>query len=227
MSNLHLFSTPGDRDIRWVIDACRPYLEDKDEPTVAYLPLASLYAEKWLEDNEKAFQNLARLEVVNAELMTQKEIEEIIRRAALVYIPGGNTFLLNHRLHVSGVMASLKRKIQAGLPLIGFSAGMIVCGPNIITSKDMNTVETPHFDGLNVSPFNFVAHYNADVYGQSTHDAWLMDYHVFHDNAVLMLNDGAYVKVDGKKTTLVRGDAWVLKKDSEKVKLAAGETIVP
>ena len=227
MSNLHLFSTPGDRDIRWIVEACRPYLEDKDNPTVAYLPLASLYAEKWLEDNEKAFKNLARLEVVNAELMTQKEIEEIIRRAALVYIPGGNTFLLNHRLHVSGVMASLKRKIQAGMPLVGFSAGMIVCGPNIITSKDMNTVQTPHFDGLNVSPFNFVAHYNADVYGQSMHDEWLMDYHVFHDNAVLMLNDGAYVKVDGKKTTLVRGDAWVLRKDSEKEKLVVGETIFP
>jgi len=225
--NLHLFSTPGDRDIRWVVDACRPYLEDKDEPTVAYLPLASLYAEKWLEDNEKAFKNLARLEVVNAELMRQKEIEEIIRRAALVYIPGGNTFLLNHRLHVSGVMPALKRKIQAGLPFVGFSAGMILCGPNIITSKDMNTVQTPHFDGLNVSPFNFVAHYDADVYGQSAHDDWLMDYHVFHDNAVLMLNDGAYIKVDGKKTTLVRGDAWVLRKDSEKEKLEVGIAITP
>jgi len=225
--NLHLFSTPGDRDIRWVVDACRPYLEDKDEPTVAYLPLASLYAEKWLEDNEKAFKNLARLEVVNGELMRQKEIEEIIRRAALVYIPGGNTFLLNHRLHVSGVMPALKRKIQAGLPFVGFSAGMILCGPNIITSKDMNTVQTPHFDGLNVSPFNFVAHYDADVYGQSAHDDWLMDYHVFHDNAVLMLNDGAYIKVDGKKTTLVRGDAWVLRKDSEKEKLEVGIAITP
>jgi dipeptidase E len=225
MMNLHLFSTPGDRDIRWVIDACRPYLEDRDDATIAYLPLASLYAEKWLEDNEKAFKGLARLEVVNAELMTQKEIEEIIRRASLVYIPGGNTFLLNHRLHVSGVLPALKKKIQAGLPLVGFSAGMIVCGPNIITSTDMNTVETPHFDGLNVSPFNFVAHYNADVYGQSAYDEWLMDYHVFHDNAVLMLNDGAYVKVDGKKTTLVRGDAWILRKDSEKEKLVVGEAI--
>ena len=29
---------------------------------------------------------------------------------------------------------------MAGLPLIGFSAGSIVCGPNILTSKDMNTV---------------------------------------------------------------------------------------
>jgi dipeptidase E len=227
MSNLHLLSTPGDRDIRWIIDACRPYLEGKDDPTVAYLPLASLYAERWQEDNEKAFKGLARLEAVNAELMRQKEIEEIIRRAALVYIPGGNTFLLNHRLHVSGVLLALKRKIQAGLPFVGFSAGMIVCGPNIITSKDMNTVQTPYFDGLNVSPFNFVAHYNADIYGQSAHDEWLMDYHVFHDNAVLMLNDGAYVKVDNKKTTLVRGDAWILRKDSEKEKLEVGKTITP
>jgi hypothetical protein len=46
--NLHLFSTPGRNDISEIVEACRPYLEDKDDPVVAYLPLASLYAEKWL-----------------------------------------------------------------------------------------------------------------------------------------------------------------------------------
>ena len=224
--NLHLFSNPGD-NIRNVIEVSRPYLENKDEPTVAYLPLASLYAEKWLEDNERAFKGLARLETVNAELMTQKEIEEIIRRAALVYIPGGNTFLLNHRLHVSGVMPYLRKKIQAGLPLIGFSAGTVLCGPNILTSKDMNTVETPHFDGLNLVPFNFFVHYADNAYGQSVHDDWLADYHFFHDHPVILLSDGAYVKVDGKKTTLVRGDAWILRKDSEKEKLVQGKLILP
>jgi len=35
------------------------------------------------------------------------------------------------------------------------------------------------------------------------------------------------VKVAGKKTTLVRGDAWILKKDSEKEKLEVGKTITP
>ena len=224
--NLHLFSNPGD-NIRNVIEVSRPYLENKDEPTVAYLPLASLYAEKWLEDNERAFKGLAWLETVNAELMTQKEIEEIIRRAALVYIPGGNTFLLNHRLHVSGVMPYLRKKIQAGLPLIGFSAGTVLCGPNILTSKDMNTVETPHFDGLNLVPFNFFVHYADNAYGQSVHDDWLADYHFFHDHPVILLSDGAYVKVDGKKTTLVRGDAWILRKDSEKEKLVQGKSILP
>ena len=150
-----------------------------------------------------------------------------MRRASLVYIPSGNTFLLNHRLHVSGILPYLRKKIQAGLPLMGFSAGMIVCGPNILTSKDMNTVETTHFDSLNVSPFNFFAHYAMDAYGQSVHDDWLADYHFFHDNPVIMLSDGAYVKVEGKKTTLVRSEAWILRKDSEKKKLIEGESIDP
>jgi len=223
---LHLLSTPGkNNDLRYVIEASKPYLEDKEDPIVAYLPLASLYAEKWLGMSESAFRGLAQIQEVNAELMTEKEIENIIREAALVYIPGGNTFLLNHRLHTSGVLPYLKKKIQNGLPVVGVSAGMIVCGPNILTSKDMNTLGTPHFEGLNVVPFNFFAHYAGDGYGQSVHDDWLGDYHFFHDNPVVMLSDGAYLKVDGKKTSLVRGEAWILRKGEEKEKLEQGKVI--
>jgi hypothetical protein len=83
----------------------------------------------------------------------------------------------------------------------------------------MNTVETPHFDGLNLIPFNFFAHYADDGYGQSAHDGWLSDYHFFHENPVIMLSHGAYVKVDGKKTTLMRGNAWILRKGEEKERL--------
>ena len=225
MVNLHLFSTPGKDDLRYIIDASLPYLEDKENPVVAYMPLASLYSERWRGMNEEAFKGLAQLVEVKAELMAQKEIENILREAALVYIPGGNTFLLNHRLHSSGVMPYLKKKIQNGLPLVGFSAGMIVCGPNILTSKDMNTVETAHFEGLHVISFNFLAHYPKDAYGQSVLDDWLGDYHFFHDNPVIMLCDDAYIKVDGKKTSLVRGEAYILRKDQEKEQLEEGKLI--
>ena len=226
MINLHLFSTPGDRDIRWVVDACRPYLDDRDEPSVAFMPQASLNVNQWSDYTVREFKGLAQIELLDTERMDLPTMESIIRRARVVYISGGNTFLLNHRLHISGLMPFLRKKVQAGLPVVGFSAGMIVCGPNILTSKDMNSVETNRFDGLNATPFNFLAHYDADAYGQSAqHDDWLSDYHVFHDNAVILLNDGAYVKVEGKKTMLVRGDAWILRKDSEKEKLEVGETI--
>jgi hypothetical protein len=56
-------------------------------------------------------------------------------------------------------------------------------------------------------------------------DEWLSDYHFFHDNPLIMLSDGAYVKVDGKKTTLVRGEAWIWRKDQEKERLEEGKLI--
>jgi peptidase E len=223
--NLHLFSSPGENDIRYIIEASRPYLEGRSEATVAFLPLASLYAERWLEYTENSFTGLARLETINTETMSLPEMEDIIRRASLVYIPGGNTFLLNHRLHVSRLMIFLRKKVQSGLPVVAFSAGTILCGPNILTSKDMNTVATSHFEGLNVTPFNFSAHYPQDAYGQSVKDEWLSDYHFFHDNPVVIMSDGAYVRVAGRKTILVNGNAWILRKDMEKEKLEVGKAI--
>ena len=157
--NLHLLSTPGENDLSYVLEASRPHLEDKDDPVVAYMPLASLYAEKWHGMNESAFKGLAQLKEINAELMAQKEIENIIRDAALVYITGGNTFLLNHRLHVSRMLPYLKKKIQNGLPVVAVS-------------------------------------------------------------------DGAYIKAEGKKTSLVRGEVWILRKDQEKERLEEGKLIV-
>ena len=225
MPNLHLFSSPGKDDIRYIVEASRSYLKEKDDATVAYLPLASLYAERWQEATENSFKSLARLETINAETMSLTQMEDIIRRASLVYMPGGNTFLLNHRLHVSRLMLFLRKKVQAGLPVVAFSAGAILCGPNILTSKDMNTVAASTFEGLNVTPFNFSPHYPLDAYGQSVKDDWLADYHFFHDNPVVMMSDGAYVKVIGKKTTLVRGEAWILRKGQEKEKLEEHQLI--
>ena len=209
---LNLFSSPGLDDLRWVLEACRPYLERKPGATLAYLPMASLFAEKWLEQTERSFKGLARVEMIDTESMDQSEMEAVLRRASVVYIPGGNTFLLNHRLHVSHLLPYLRKKVQAGLPVVAFSAGTILCGPNILTSKDMNTVETTHFEGLNLTPFNFFAHYAEDGYLRLLHDEWLADYHVFHNNPVLLLADGAYIKVEGRKTQLLQGEAWLLRK---------------
>ena len=217
--NLHLFSTPGD-ELRDILEVCRPHLEHKSEPLVAYLPLASL-SNRWQEFTEKAFKGLARIETVNTETMTFPEMEAILRRAHVVYIPGGNTFLLSHRLHASRLMPYLRKKLQAGLPLVAFSAGAILCGPNILTSRDMNMVETPHFGGLNLLPFNFHAHYYDDV----DKDDWLSDYHIFQPNPVILMADGAYIRADGRKTSLVRGEAWILRRGQEKEKIAVGSEI--
>jgi peptidase E len=222
--NLHLFSTPGKDDIRYIVDASRPYLEGKERPVVAYLPAAS-FADTWEGFTEKAFHGLASVETINTEMMTLSDIEATLRGAALIYIPGGNTFLLNHRLHLSKFMDTLQRKVRAGFPLVAFSAGTVLCGPNILTSRNMNLIGTSYFSGLKVTNFNFYVHYTEDEITRLETDEWLREYHVFHENPVILLADGGYVRVEGKKTTLVRGDAWILCKGKEKEKLSAGEPI--
>jgi dipeptidase E len=152
-------------------------------------------------------------------------MEETLRRASLVYIPGGNTYLLAHRLYISKFMDHLRRRVSAGLPLVAFSAGTVLCGANILTSQDMNLVGSSYFSGLNVTPFNFSVHYPEDENSRLVKDEWLRDYHVFHDNPVILLADGGFVRVDGKKTTLVSGEAWILRKGEEKEKLSVGEPI--
>jgi dipeptidase E len=223
MPNLSLFSK---FDEEYFKEACRQYLKGKSDAIVAYLPLAVLYAERWQESTKEFFKGLAEVETVNAELMTLPEMESIVRRAALVCIPGGNTFLLNHRLHVSGLMPYLKKKVQAGLPVVAYSAGTILCGPNILTSKDLNTMGTPHFDGLNVVPFNFKPHYPLDGYGQSVVDDWLADYFFFNDNPVILMSDTAHIKMDGRKLTLIHGSAWLVRPDQEKQEIQEGALIV-
>ena len=222
--NLHLFSTPGKDDIRYILEAARPYLEDKDDPLVAYLPAASL-GSTYQEFTEKAFRGLARVATINTELMTLPEMEAILRSAALVYIPGGNTFLLNHRLHISNIMEYLRKKVTAGLPLVASAPGPS-CADRISSPAMISTrLKSPYFSGLNVTPFNFNCHYPEDEIARLEKDEWLGEYHVFHDNPVVMLADGAYVRVEGKKTQLVQGQAWILRKGQEKQKLAVGKQI--
>ena len=224
MIDLHLFSYEGENGLRRIVEAGRVHLKDKPAPLVAYLPLGSL-ENTWQGQTEQAFEGLARVATLHTEMMTVKEMEAILRSAALLYIPGGNTYLLNYRLHLSKIMDTLRRKVAGGLPVVAFSAGTVLCGENILTSNDMNIVPTAWFNGLEATHFNLNVHYPEDPVARAIRDDWLSEYHLFHDNPVILMADGAYVRVEGKKATLVRGEAWILRQGQEKEVLQAGKAI--
>ncbi|MGE5073965.1 MAG: Type 1 glutamine amidotransferase-like domain-containing protein [Anaerolineae bacterium] len=222
-TDLHLFSTPGDAGIEWIVEACRPYPKRHRDPLLAYLPLASLSADRMLDETTQAFRGFGRVESISTETMELSSIEAVLRSAAVAYIPGGNTYLLNHRLHISRLLPYLRKKLEAGLPLIAFSAGAVVCGPNILTSNDLNMLPTPHFEGLNLTPFNFNVHYSDDA----RRDNWLIDYRDFHDNPVILMEDGSYLRIRGKDARLVRGQAWIWRAGHEKERIVPGDHIIP
>jgi peptidase E len=179
--------------------------------------------ERWMDSAARAFRDVAELHLLNSEMMEQREMEGVLRAAALAFLPGGNAFLFNHRLHLARLLPYLRQKIRSGLPVLAADAGVVVCGPNVLTAGDLNLVPTPHFDCLGLSPFNFLVGYEDDP----QRDNWLTDYHAFHDNPVLLLEDGAYVKVTNKKTTLIRGNAWCRRTANDKERLLVGGSISP
>jgi peptidase E len=215
--NLHLLSTPGEGDIRYILQACRPYLEAQSSPLVAYLPWAAV-GNNWLEYTRQAFAGLAEVGYLDYPTTSLIEAEQIMKQAGAIYISGGNTYLLNHRLHESGLFEHLRRHAEEGLPVVGFSAGALICGANILTTHDINMIPTTHFTALELLPYNIVAHYPGDETAQTKEDDWLSDYHVLHDKPILALEDGATVWYTRDRLQVLGGNVWQIEKGKKRMR---------
>jgi peptidase E len=205
---LHLFSSPGAAPIQDIVAACRPLLAGQPRPLVAYLPAAAI-GNRWLEFTTEAFRDVAAVQAIAVEKTARAAITTVLDNASLLYIPGGNTFCLKQRLHERGLMAEIQARVRGGLPLVAFSAGTVLCGRNILTTNDMNVCAATDFAGLNLTHFNFNVHYPAATEEErQSRDDRLWEYHQFHDNPVLALQDDAYVTVSEGWAKLVQGVCW-------------------
>jgi dipeptidase E len=124
-----------------------------------------------------------------------------------VFMGGGNTYALLMRLRRSGLLAAIRRRVRAGMPYAGASAGSNVAGPTILTTNDWNVVALDRFDALGLVGFNINPHYKeADPMMapfSETRDDRIREYHVVNRNPVVGLEEGALVRVErGKATAL-------------------------
>src|SRR5438270_2180450 len=71
-----------------------------------------------------------------------------VDQAAALLIGGGNTFRLLNALYRDDLLDVIRAKVSSGIPFIGSSAGSIVAGPTIKTTKDMPILQPPSFDSL-------------------------------------------------------------------------------
>lgn len=205
---IHLFSTPGEPLLYDIVQACRVWLMDQEDPVVAYLPAAAV-GELWTEYTTEAFRDVAAVRLIDLDKMERTDIEAALGQASLLYVPGGNTYRLRQRLEHQGLIGSLKRRVQEGLPLAAFSAGTVLCGQDILTTSDMNVCTTTEFAGLAFTRFNFHVHYPA-VEGpeRQVRDGRLKEYHAIRPHSVLALEDGAYLRVMGEQLELMAGRCW-------------------
>ena len=208
LMQLHLFSSQGASGIENIVNVCSALLSSQLNPAVAYLPAAAV-GNRWIRFTEEAFKDLAAILVLDPDHQTVAEVDDVLKRASVLYIPGGNTYVLQHRLQASRLLPLVQQYVGHSLPLVAFSAGTVLCGPNILTTNDMNVCASTTFDGLAFTLFNFNVHFPAtDGSERSLRDNRVWEYHQFHTNSVLALEDDAYIMVRDRTIELIRGTCW-------------------
>jgi dipeptidase E len=103
-----------------------------------------------------------RFEEIGQNLKSVHQFEnmvEAVENADVIVVGGGNTFHLLKTIQNEGLVEPIRKKVQAGTPYIGWSAGSNMACPTIRTTNDMPIVEPESFNALNLIDFQINPHY--------------------------------------------------------------------
>lgn len=123
-----------------------------------------------------------------------------VERAQAIFIGGGNTFRLLKVLHELGLVELMRRRILAGMPYLGASAGSNVACPTIRTTNDMPIVQPPTLDAMGVFPYQLNPHYldpdPASTHLGETREERLLQYLEENELPVIAMREGAILRVE-------------------------------
>ncbi len=129
-----------------------------------------------------------------------------VARAEAIFVGGGNTFRLLNALYRCDLLQELRARVAQGVPYVGSSAGSIVAGPTLKTTKDMPIVEPPSFDALGLVRFQISPHYldpdPASTHMGETQEERILQFLEENETPVAGLREGALLRVEGHSVTL-------------------------
>jgi dipeptidase E len=124
---------------------------------IAFIPFASVdnNYEEYTSKVRKALKNLPH----NIETVFSENAKSIIDKNDVIMVGGGNTFKLLHDIYQLNLLDTIRDKINAGTPYIGWSAGANIIGATLCTTNDMPIIEPKSFNALGLFPFQINPHY--------------------------------------------------------------------
>ena len=153
-----------------------------------------------------------------------------IDEADAIFVGGGNTFRLLKGLYDCDLLGPIRRRVAAGAPYIGSSAGSIVACPTLKTTKDMPVVQPPSFEALGLVPFQISPHY-LDPDPSSTHmgetqEERIMQFLEENDQPVVGLREGSILWVQAGAVTLKGPNmARIFRRGEEPVEVSPGSDL--
>src|ERR1035437_3194762 len=161
-------TNPGEAYLEWPEPIISKFLNSTTVNKILFIPFAGVNLtpagvnpsyEMYTEKVRSVFTNLG-YEVYS--IVDEENPVKAVEDAECIMIGGGNTFFLVYMLYKWKIMETIRQKIMAGTPYIGWSAGSNVACPSLRTTNDMPIVEPESFNPLNVIPFQINPHYLDD-----------------------------------------------------------------
>jgi dipeptidase E len=114
-------------------------------------------------------------------------------------VGGGNTFRLLKTLQDLDLVEAIRDRVRQGMPYLGSSAGSIVAGPSLKTTKDMPIVEPRTFAALGLVDFQISPHYldpdPSSRHMGETQEERILQFLEENDTPVVGLREGAFLRV--------------------------------
>lgn len=137
--------------------------------------------------------------------------EKDLKGVGGIFVGGGHTYTLLHKLQQNGALDLIRRKVAQGLPYMGSSAGTIIACPTIKTTNDMPCAahEVVNLRALGLVGAQLNCHYMDDAMHDPKHqgetrDTRLREFCAFNPGIpVLGLYEGQALRVEGGKTQLL------------------------
>lgn len=131
----------------------------------------------------------------------------MIRHAKAICIGGGNTFALAKKMQEQRLMSAVFRRLLAGIPYVGWSAGSNVCCPTICTTNDMPIVQPESFSAIGAVKFQINPHYldaNPEGHAGETREQRILEYIQANPRRwVVGLREGCMLRIKDGKIDLI------------------------
>ena len=215
----------------------RPFLEHCRQEIAAFLaPIRSLgyITAARLEDEDgqyrRAVDALAPVGITVEHLVLDENAPQRLARIGAVFVGGGNTYALLSRLRAARLLPVLRRRVRAGLPYVGTSAGANICGPNILATNDWNVVGANRFDALGLVAWTINPHYletdPAMAATSETRDERIHEYLLVNSNPVIGIEENTGLRIeDGRATVRGTGRVKLFRRDQPPCGFAPGQEV--
>lgn len=195
----------GEAYLEYPKNNIREFLGDKVK-SVLFIPYAgvTISFEEYTERVQNRFSEIG-FNVVS--IHTCENPVKAVEDAEAIVVGGGNTFQLIKMIHENKLIEPVRKKVLAGTPFIGWSAGSNVACPTVKTTNDMPIVQPFSFDAFNLVSFQINPHYldaNPDGHAGETREQRIQEFLVANPSVTVVgLREGTMFLVENKSMKLI------------------------